>query len=126
MFGPAEGQEPTPEMREAEARFQREMDAYEKEFDAHNRVASAVAIGLAVSILVAGLVPAIGRLPAIGDGVTLGGVLVLIYGAILAILTRSELLRFGAVTVGLVVLLVALYLKVRPGNTAGPDAPPGP
>lgn len=66
MYGPAEGEGPTPEMREAEARFQRGMDVYEREPDAHNRVASVVAVGL-------------------------------------------------------VVLLVALYLKVRPGNTAGPD-----
>lgn len=113
MFAPAEAQEPTPEMREAERRFQRETEVWEREFDAHNRIASVGAIGAAVLILVAGLLPAVGRLPAIGDGTTLGGVLTLAYGIILAMLTQSELLRFVAVTIGLAVLLAALYLKAR-------------
>jgi hypothetical protein len=66
---------------------------------------------LALGVLVAAFV---GRLPVIG------GVLTLLYGVILAIQAQSPLLRFLAVTVGLIVLLVALYLKFRPSRTAAP------
>lgn len=95
-----------------------EISAYERELAEHNRVASPVAIGAAVLILVAGLIPRLGRLPVIGSGVTLGGVLTLFYGVILALQTQSPLLRFLAVAVGLLVLLIALYVKFRPGRTA--------
>ena len=61
VFAPVEAQEPTPEVREAERRFQREAGAWEREFDAHDRVASVGAIGAAVPIVVAGLLPAVGR-----------------------------------------------------------------
>lgn len=50
--------------------------------------------------------------------VTLGGVLTLFYGVILALQTQSPLLRFLAVAVGLLVLLIALYLKFRPDRAA--------
>jgi hypothetical protein len=43
-----------------------------------------------------------------------------LYGVILAIQAQSPLLRFLAVTVGLIVLLVALYLKFRPSRTTAP------
>jgi hypothetical protein len=72
---------------------------------------------LALGVLVAAFV---GRLPVIGGGLMLGGVLTLLYGVILAIQAQSPLLRFLAVTVGLIVLLVALYLKFLPSRTAAP------
>jgi hypothetical protein len=72
---------------------------------------------LALGVLVAAFV---GRLPVIGGGLMLGGVLTLLYGVTLAIQAQSPLLRFLAVTVGLIVLLVALYLKFRSSQTAAP------
>lgn len=62
--------------------------------------------------------PRVGRLPVIGQGVTLGGVLTLLYGIVLAVQTQNELLRFIAVAVGLAALLVSAYLRFRPGRTA--------
>ena len=94
------------------------MEAYQQRLSYHHEVASAVALVAAVALLLVGLVPRIGRLPVIGQGVTLGGVLTLLYGIVLAVQTQSELLRFVAVAVGLAALLVAIYLKFRPGRTA--------
>ena len=119
MYGPEPGAiagepgPPPPEFVEAERESQREYEAYERELAAHSGVASAVAIGAAVLILVLGLVPRIGRLPSIGDGLILGGVFTLLYGTVLALQSQSEVARFVAVAVGLVVLLAALYLKSR-------------
>jgi hypothetical protein len=93
---------------------------YERELAEHNRIGSVIALGVSVLILVAALIPFVGRLPVIGGGLMLGGVLTLLYGVILAIQAQSPLLRFLAVTVGLIVLLVALYLKFRPSRTAAP------
>jgi hypothetical protein len=93
---------------------------YERELAEHNRIGSVIALGASVLILVAALIPFVGRLPVIGGGLMLGGVLTLLYGVILAIQAQSPLLRFLAVTVGLIVLLVALYLKFRPSRTAAP------
>ena len=69
-------------------------------------------------ILVAALIPAVGRLPIIGSGPMLGGELMLLYGVILTLQAQSPLLMFLAVAAGLIVLLVALYLKFRPERTA--------
>ena len=93
---------------------------YERELAEHNRLGSVIALGASVLILVAALIPFVGRLPVIGGGLMLGGVLTLLYGVILAIQAQSPLLRFLAVTVGLIVLLVALYLKFLPSRTAAP------
>lgn len=112
------GEEPSPEFIEQERRFQTEMETYQQRLSDHHEVASAIAIVAAVLMLLAGLVPRVGRLPVIGQGVTLGGVLTLLYGIVLAVQTQSELLRFVAVAVGLAALLVSAYLRFRPGRTA--------
>ena len=112
------GEEPSPEFVEAERRFQTEMEGYQQRLSDHHEVASAVAIAAAVLMLLAGLVPRVGRLPVIGQGVTLGGVLTLLYGVVLAVQTQSELLRFVAVAVGLAALLVSIYLRFRPSSAA--------
>ena len=122
MAGPmmegAPGEEPSPEFIESERRFQTEMEAYQQRLSDHHEVASSIALVAAVSLLLAGLVPRVGRLPVIGQGVTLGGVLTLLYGIVLAVQTQSELLRFVAVAVGLAALLVSTYLRFRPGGAA--------
>ena len=117
MIGPGSpGEQPSPEFIQAEQRFQTEMEIYQQRLSDHHRIASTIALVAAVLMLLAGLLPRVGRLPVIGSGVTLGGVLTLLYGIVLAVQTQSELLRFIAVTVGLVALLVAIYLKFRPGR----------
>jgi hypothetical protein len=94
--------------------------AYERQLADHDRVASVVAIVVAVLILVVGLIPRISLLPVIGDGVTLGGVLTLFYGMALALQAPSGVLGFFVVAVGLIALLATLYLKFRPGRTVSP------
>jgi hypothetical protein len=91
--------------------------AYEQELNTHDQVASVLAVVAAVLILVAGLTSRVSRLPVIGDGVTLGGVLTLLYGMFLAAQAPSQLLGFFVVAVGLIALLATLYLKFRPGRT---------
>jgi hypothetical protein len=99
-----------------EAQFQSQVGAYQQELANHDRIASVIAIVVAVAILIAGLITHVSRLPVIGDGVTLGGVLTLFYGMILAIQTPSDLLGFLVVTIALLALLATLYLKFRPGS----------
>ena len=112
------GEEPSPEFIEEQRRFETEMAAYQQRLSDHHEVASAIAIVAAVLMLLVGLVPRVGRLPVIGQGITLGGVLTLLYGIVLAVQTQSELLRFVAVAVGLAALLVSAYLRFRPSRTA--------
>lgn len=118
MEGGIPGEEPSPEFVEEQRRFQTEMEAYQQRLSDHHEVAAAIAIAAAVLMLLAGLVPRVGRLPVIGQGITLGGVLTLLYGIVLAVQTQSELLRFVAVAVGLAALLVSAYLRFRPSRTA--------
>lgn len=101
-----------------EAQFQSQVGAYQQELANHDRIASIIAVVVAVAILIAALITRISRLPVIGDGVTLGGVLTLFYGIILAIQAPSGLPGFLVVTIGLLALLATLYLKFRPGRTA--------
>lgn len=106
--------------------FQSPIEAYERELDTHNQVASVVAIVVALLILVAGLISGFSRLPIINDGVTLGGVLTLLYGVILAIQAPGGVLGFIVVAVGLITLLVVLYRQSRrTGRTAAPDRTAG-
>lgn len=96
------------------------IEAYEQELDYHAQVASVVAIVVALLILVAGLIFGFSRLPIINDGVTLGGVLTLLYGMVVAIRAPSGLIGFIVVAVGLIVLLAVLYRQSRrTGRTAG-------
>lgn len=89
------------------------IEAYDREIAEHDQVASVIAIMVAVLILTAGLIFGLGRLPVIGDGVTLGGVLTLLYGMVLEIQAPGGLLGFIVVAVGLIVLVATLYLRFR-------------
>ncbi len=120
--------EDTPPGAEPPPRFPEEVlpgpqspiEAYEQELDNHAQVASVVAIVVALLILVAGLIFGFSRLPIINDGVTLGGVLTLLYGMVLAIRAPSGLVGFIVVAVGLIVLLAVLYRQSRRADrTAG-------
>jgi hypothetical protein len=101
---------------EDDAGFQGDIGGYDQELAAHDRVASVIAIVVAVLILFAGLLPMISRLPVIGDGVTLGGLLTLFYGMTLAVQAPTGPLGFFVVAVGLLALIATLYLKFRPGR----------
>jgi hypothetical protein len=92
--------------------------AYQEEVVEYNRVASLVAIGIAVLILGAVLLLRRNGIPAIRDGVALGGVLTLFYGLVLALQAEGDIFRFLMVGVVLVVVLIAAYLRFRPDNTA--------
>jgi hypothetical protein len=114
-------QEAPPEEKE----FMREMEAYmEEELPAYNRVASVIALGVAVAILAA--VPLLGRLravpQAITDGVALGGVTTLLYGLVLALEAEGDVFKFLMVAVALLVVLIAIYLRFRPGRRGAPSS----
>jgi hypothetical protein len=115
---PEEFAEPgmSPEMIESERAFMQQERAYQRELSEHRRIASLIAVGAAALLLVVGWVPFLRRLPVIGDGLTLGGLLTLIYGLALGIQVDSNLFRFLVVSAGLVVLLVAIALKLRSGD----------
>jgi hypothetical protein len=115
---PGEFSEPgmTPEMIESEKAYMQQMRTYEERLSEHHRVASLAAVGAAALLLVAGWMPFLRRLPVIGDGLTLGGLLTLVYGLVLGIQVDSNLFRFLVVSAGLVVLLVAIALKLRSGD----------
>ena len=125
---PPPADEDTPPGAEPPPRFpgevppgsQSPIEAYEQELDNHAQVASVVAIVVALLILVAGLIFGFSRLPIINDGVTLGGVLTLLYGMVLAIRAPSGLIGFIVVAVGLIVLLAVLYRQSwRADGTVG-------
>lgn len=115
---PGEFVEPgmTPEMIESEKALMQQERAYQEELSERNRVASLLVIGAAALLLIVGWAPVFRRLPVIGDGLTLGGLLTLIYGLALGIQVDSNLFRFLVVSAGLVVLLVAISLKLRSGD----------
>jgi len=92
--------------------------AYRDISSRYNLVVASISIGIAVLLLVASLLW-LNRLPVIGDGTTLGAVFTLFYGLIRAFMTESEQIRFVAVAIGLVILLVLVYLKfARPSREA--------
>jgi multisubunit Na+/H+ antiporter MnhB subunit len=121
-FGPTE---PSPEeVPEGKEKFgdkeEKELSvrAYQEEVVEYNRIASLVAIGIAVLILGAVLLLRRSGIPAIRDGVALGGVLTLFYGLVLALQAEGDVFRFLMVGVVLVVVLAAAYLRFRPDRTA--------
>ena len=87
----------------------------------YNRFASLVAVGIAVLILGAVLLLRRIRIPAIKDGVALGGVLTLFYGLVLALQAEGDVFRFLMVGVVLLVVLVAVYARFRP-DRPGPTS----
>lgn len=95
-------------------------ETYQKEFSDYNQVVSSISIGVAVLLLV-GSILWLSSLDVIGDGVTLGAVFTLFYGLIRAFMTESEVFRFIAVGVGLVVVITLVYLRfVRAAGKAEP------
>ncbi len=94
--------------------------SYRAEVVEYNRIASLIATGIAVLILGAVLLLRRIGIPAIRDGVALGGVLTLFYGLVLALQAEGDVFRFLMVGVVLVVVLVAAYLRFRPERTGSP------
>ena len=114
-------QKETPQaLREAD---QRE-EAYTEQLSDYNQLVSSISIGVAVVLLV-GSILWLGGLAVIGDGVTLGAVFTLFYGLIRSFMTDSEVFRFVAVAVGLVVVIGLVYVRfVRP-SSRGTGPPQG-
>ena len=95
-------------------------EAYQKQFSDYNQVVASISIGAAVALLV-GSILWLSAVDVIGDGVTLGAVFTLFYGLIRAFLTESEMFRFIAVAIGLVVVITLVYLRfVRSAGNAEP------
>ena len=116
--GQGSDQQRTPEEQEKLAEYREDEKAYQKDISNYNLVVASVSVGVAVLVLVASLVW-ISGLPIIGEGAVLGAVFTLFYGLIRAFMTNDELFRFGAVAVGLVILLALVYWKYsRPPRPA--------
>lgn len=105
-----EGRASTPEEKEKMAEYREKEDDFQETYSNYNLVVASISIGFAVLVLVASLLW-ISKLPVIGDGMTLGAVFTLFYGLIRAFMTNNEQFRFGAVAVGLVILLALVYWK---------------
>jgi len=109
-------QNPTPKQEELIREQDRREEAYRKEFSDYNQVVASISIGIAVVLLV-GSILWLSGLAVIGDGVTLGAVFTLFYGLIRAFMTESEVFRFVAVAIGLVVVIALVYVRfVRPSS----------
>jgi hypothetical protein len=100
----------TAEEKREMAEYREEERAYQDDFSRYNLVVACISVGVAVLLLVGSLVR-MGGLPVIGEGTTLGAVLVLFYGLVRAFMTNDEMVRFGAVAVGLAILLALVYRK---------------
>ena len=114
------GQERTPEERREIEEFRADEKAYREDSSNYNLVVASISIGVAVLVLVVGLVW-ISGLSVIGEGATLGAVFTLFYGLIRAFMTDDEQTRFGAVAVGLVILLALVYWKFSRSPRTSPD-----
>ena len=115
------GKNQTDNEKELIAEQRQKEEAYQKEFSDYNQVVASISIGVAVLLLV-GSILWLSALDVIGDGVTLGAVFTLFYGLIRAFMTESEIFRFIAVAVGLVVVITLVYLRfVRSAGKAEPS-----
>jgi hypothetical protein len=85
-------------------------EAITEQLSDYNRLVSSIAIGVAVALLV-GSILWLGSLEVIGDGVALGAVLTLFYALIRAGMTGSEVFRFVAVAIALVVVIALVYVR---------------
>jgi hypothetical protein len=107
---------PTQEQKQLLSERRQSWKAYHQQVSDYNKVVSSIAIGVAV-VLLGGSILWLSGLAVIGDGVTLGAVFTLFYGLIRANMTDSEVFRFIAVAVGLVVVVGLVYVRfVRPGS----------
>ncbi len=100
----------SPEQSQKMQEYREEERAYREAYSDYNLVVACICVGIAVLLLV-GSVVRMGSLPVIGDGTTLGAVFVLFYGLVRAFMTNDEQVRFGAVAVGLAILLALVYWK---------------
>ena len=112
-------EEMTPQQRERLAEYRERERDYQQEISGYNLVVSSISIGAAVLLLV-GSILWLSRLEVLGDGVTFGAVLTLFYGLIRAFMTNDEQFRFGAVAVGLVILVALVYWKFSRGANRSP------
>lgn len=115
--GPGRPGGPTPEMIEARREFGQQIEAYRQSFSQYARVASPVTVVAAAAlILTATLLSGLRRIPTIRDGLALGGVLTLLYGLALGLQAEGDVFRFLVVTVALLTVLAAVYLRFRPAE----------
>ena len=110
----------TPEEKQKMQEYREEERAYREAYSDYNLVVACLCVSIAVLLLV-GSVVRMGSLPVIGDGTTLGAVFVLFYGVIRAFMTNDEQIRFGAVAVGLAILLALVYWKFSCSGGSFPE-----
>jgi NADH:ubiquinone oxidoreductase subunit 5 (subunit L)/multisubunit Na+/H+ antiporter MnhA subunit len=124
-FGPTESSPADPEGKEKFKEMKEEelaLRVYHEEVSEYSRIDSLIAVGIAVLILGAVLLLRRIRIPAIRDGMALGGVLTLFYGLVLALQAEGDVFKFLMVALVLLVVLVAGYLRFRPEGRPGTPA----
>jgi hypothetical protein len=103
--------------------YKQKMDAYDvayREYQetskGYSRTVSVIALVCSVLVLLLSLILLQGT-QMIGDGITLGGIFLLVYGMVLAGGSNDVRFQFLAVAVGLAVTLALSYIKfVRPSR----------
>lgn len=117
FYSAAGSEPPTPEevAEQVAARAERAA-AWQEEVSGYTLVASAAAFLAGFSILLAVPLSRLHRMPVLRNGAILGGVLTLLYGLALALLSGSDQGTFLAVAATLLAVLAAVYLGLRPGS----------
>jgi hypothetical protein len=92
--------------------------AYNDTNEDYQRNLSVIYLLAAIIIIVVSLF-GIGKIAVIGDGITLGGVILLFVGIVVSFGSGSEIWRFTTVTVGLAVVLFLAYWKFIRHNASG-------
>lgn len=95
---------------ELEKEFEQQQKEYEEAMNKYNRNLSVMLIAVAM-LTIAVSILGLGKLEVIGDGLTLGGILTLLYGLGRAVAGGDEKIRFLAVAFGLVVIIFLSYWK---------------
>lgn len=99
---------------------QKQLDDFQKQSQRHDQNLSIIYLITAVIIIVISLF-GLGKIAVIGDGITLGGVILLFVSLVSSFASGSPTFRFISVTAGLVIVLLLSYWKfVRPAKTAAP------
>jgi hypothetical protein len=109
ISGPAFGTEPSKEEQAAQKKFEADMKAYNAASKPYNRNVSLIAMGLAVLLVVIGVVFS-DRLRHLADGVMMGGLFTLMYSIGRSFASENTKIVFVVTSVG---LAVVIYLGLR-------------
>jgi hypothetical protein len=115
---PATSTTDTAEMQQARANFDKQQDDFQKAESTYNRNVFAIVLACAIVMLIISLT-FMKQIPIIADGVLLGGTITLLYAIVRSLMSDEGMVRFFAVTIGLIVALILGYIKfIHPDKKA--------